>query len=141
MQITNTGDTHIRILFFPREASPDSALAEIIRDEQTGEPRVHEIFVHPGSTFVIGANLSRLLFSVVDGIPSLEEVEESTTDGIVAAIGNGTRVVDDARSAALRKAQLELLLGESEPAWRAAYYWAPFVLHGEWRANQASPIL
>jgi CHAT domain-containing protein len=33
-------------------------------------------------------------------------------------------------AAALRAAQLALM---NDPRWRAPYYWAPFVLQGEWR--------
>lgn len=31
---------------------------------------------------------------------------------------------------ALRLAKLEM---RSEPRWHAAYYWAGFVIHGDWR--------
>jgi CHAT domain-containing protein len=33
-------------------------------------------------------------------------------------------------AAALRAAQLELM---QQPRWRSPYYWAPFVLQGEWK--------
>jgi len=35
-----------------------------------------------------------------------------------------------APAAALRRAQLSI---RSEPGWSAPYYWAGFVLQGEWR--------
>jgi CHAT domain-containing protein len=34
---------------------------------------------------------------------------------------------------ALRDAQLEMLTSKHKKQWRAPYYWAPFVIQGDWR--------
>jgi CHAT domain-containing protein/tetratricopeptide (TPR) repeat protein len=66
-------------------------------------------------------------------IASLWRVDDRATADLMRRLYRGILVDGLAPAAALSRAQRELLAGAGEPEWRAPYYWAPFVLHGEWR--------
>ncbi len=61
---------------------------------------------------------------------SLWPVDDRATAELMARFYQALLVDGLAAGAALRRAQRELL---REPAWSAPYYWAGFVLQGEWR--------
>lgn len=66
---------------------------------------------------------------------SLWPVEDRSTAALMARFYRGLYADGLAPPAALRAAQLALLQGDgsAEEHWRSPYYWAPFVLIGEWR--------
>lgn len=61
---------------------------------------------------------------------SLWRVDDRATAELMARFYEGLFVEGLAPPAALRQAQLAV---RSEPGWQAPYYWAGFVLQGEWR--------
>jgi CHAT domain-containing protein len=63
-------------------------------------------------------------------VSSLWQVDDQATARLMTAFYRHM-LVDGARpAAALRAAQHELA---ADPRWAAPYYWAGFVLHGDWR--------
>lgn len=62
-------------------------------------------------------------------VASLWAVDDSSTSEMMMALYGGIRE-GHGRAEALRDAQLTLL---ADPAWRHPYFWAPFILVGEWR--------
>jgi CHAT domain-containing protein len=63
-------------------------------------------------------------------VASLWKVDDAATANFMA-IFYRKMLVDNLRpAAALRAAQVEMM---KQPRWRSPYYWAPFVLQGEWR--------
>lgn len=63
-------------------------------------------------------------------VVSLWRVDDRATAELMARFYEGMLVDRLAPAAALRRAQLAI---RSEPGWQAPYYWAGFVLQGEWR--------
>lgn len=63
-------------------------------------------------------------------VVSLWRVDDRATAALMARFYAGLFEQGLAPAAALRRAQLEL---RRQPAWQAPYYWAGFVLQGEWR--------
>jgi CHAT domain-containing protein len=63
-------------------------------------------------------------------VASLWPVDEVATTELMAAFYRALLEQKDTPSQALRRAQRALA---SKPRWRAAYYWAGFVLQGDWR--------
>jgi len=61
---------------------------------------------------------------------SLWQVDDRATAELMARFYEGLLVDRLVPPAALRRAQLAI---RSEPGWQAPYYWAGFVLQGEWR--------
>lgn len=61
---------------------------------------------------------------------SLWKVNDASTASLMAEFYRGMLVERMPAAAALRRAQLAI---RATPRWRAAYYWAPFELQGEWR--------
>jgi CHAT domain-containing protein/Tfp pilus assembly protein PilF len=61
---------------------------------------------------------------------SLWDVEDRATSELMVRFYDGLLGPEKlSPTAALRKAQIELL---NDPRWKSPYYWAPFVLQGEW---------
>ena len=93
-----------------------------------------------GSTLVVGdelQGLSQALF--VAGTPSavltLWNVNDRSTSVLMAGEGEARGVYahlmgGEMKAEALRQAQLLLL---RDPLYRHPYYWAPFVLYGDWK--------
>jgi CHAT domain-containing protein len=63
-------------------------------------------------------------------VVSLWRVDDRATAELMARFYRGMLADALAPAAALRRAQLSIA---SEPGWGAPYYWAGFVLQGEWR--------
>lgn len=61
---------------------------------------------------------------------SLWEVEDEATAALMASFYRGLLTRGLPASAALREAQLAV---RNEPRWREPYFWAGFVLYGDWR--------
>src|SRR5262249_23719250 len=64
------------------------------------------------------------------GVSSLWRVPDSATAALMQDFYKGILVDHLTPAAALRAAQLAI---RSEPRWSAPYYWAGFILQGEWR--------
>ena len=69
-------------------------------------------------------------------IVSLWNVDDQATAELMARLYRKLLVENLPPSAALRAAQISI---SSERRWQAPYYWAGFVLQGEWRSPDASP--
>ena len=63
-------------------------------------------------------------------VASLWRVEDHATAELMARFYRAMRASDRRPAAALRQAQLEIL---AQPRWRDPYYWAAFLLQGDWR--------
>lgn len=62
-------------------------------------------------------------------IGSLWPVDDAATQALMRRFYDGLRDPGTTKGQALRQAQVELL---HTPAWRHPYYWAPFILVGNW---------
>jgi CHAT domain-containing protein/Tfp pilus assembly protein PilF len=63
-------------------------------------------------------------------VASLWKVDDSATAALMTIFYRKMHVENLRPAAALRAAQVEMM---KDSRWRSPYYWAPFVLHGEWR--------
>ncbi|MEB3271356.1 MAG: CHAT domain-containing protein [Synechococcus sp.] len=63
-------------------------------------------------------------------LASLWDVDDTSTAVLMQRFYRGLLQEKLPPAAALRRAQLALL---SDPRWRSAHFWAPFVLQGDWR--------
>lgn len=63
-------------------------------------------------------------------VASLWQVDDAATAALMKEFYKGMLVKDMTPAAALRAAQLEV---QKRKAWRSPYYWAAFVLQGEWK--------
>lgn len=63
-------------------------------------------------------------------VASLWKVDDEATAELMAKFYRGMLKNNLRPAAALRAAQMEML---SQPQWRSPYYWAAFVLQGEWK--------
>jgi len=63
-------------------------------------------------------------------IVSLWNVNDKATAGLMQRLYTGMLRTNKTPAAALRAAQIEMLRTRQ---WQSPYFWAPFVMHGEWR--------
>lgn len=63
-------------------------------------------------------------------VASLWKVDDAATAALMTIFYRKMQVDNLRPAAALRAAQIEMM---KQPRWRSPYFWAPFVLHGEWR--------
>lgn len=70
-------------------------------------------------------------------LSSLWSVEDSTTAEMMKRMYAKMLIEGERPAAALRKAQLEMW---THNQWRAPYYWAAFILQGEWRSSAANNL-
>jgi CHAT domain-containing protein len=63
-------------------------------------------------------------------VVSLWSVDDEATSELMTSLYSRTIKDRLPPSAALRAAQIEML---KQPKWQAPYYWAAFVLQGEWK--------
>ncbi len=66
-------------------------------------------------------------------VASLWKVEDRATAELMERFYRGMLERGMAPARALRAAQVEMLQGEAGERWSLPYFWAPFVLHGDWR--------
>lgn len=69
-------------------------------------------------------------------VASLWRVQDRATAETMRRFYRGMLEEGLAPAAALREAQVAMA---RDARWSAPYYWAPFVLHGEWRSHRQSP--
>jgi CHAT domain-containing protein len=71
------------------------------------------------------------------GVPrvvvSLWSVDDAATAELMTRFYRKLSAKNQSPAASLRQAQLEMLQQKNEPRWHSPYYWAPFILIGNWK--------